>query len=37
MQIEHKIPILTVYHLGARGLTSSYMVYDYSTSGHTDL
>jgi len=33
-----KFPFKTVYFLGVRGLTaSSYIVYDYTTSGHTDL
>jgi len=37
MQIERKIPIATNF-LGVRGLTtSSCMVCDYTTSGHTDL
>jgi len=34
--IEHRIK--TVYFLGVRGLTtSSYIVYEYTTIGHTDL
>jgi hypothetical protein len=33
-----KFPLKTVHFLGFRGLTtSSYVVYDYTTSGHTDL
>jgi hypothetical protein len=37
MKIEHKIPLKTMHFLGVRGLTSSYLVYDNTTSGHTDL
>jgi len=37
-QIEHKIPFKTLYFLGVWGLiTTSYIVYDYTNSGHTDL
>jgi hypothetical protein len=37
-QIEHKIPFKTVYCLGVWGLTtSSYVVYDHTTSGHMDV
>jgi len=37
-QIGHKIPTYIKYFLGVRGLTTSfYTVYDYTTSGHTDL
>ena len=37
-QIKHKFPFKTVYFLGIRGLTtSSYIVYDYTTSRHLDL
>ena len=32
-----KFPFKTIYFLGVRGLTSSYLAYDYTTSGHTDL
>ena len=32
-----KFPLKTVYFLGVgRLITSSYIVYDYTTSGHTD-
>jgi len=39
MQIKQKkFPFKTVYYLGAGGLTtSSYIVYEYTTSGQTDL
>ena len=38
MQILHKTPIYKVYFLGVMGsITSSYIVYDYTTSGHTEL
>jgi ribulose bisphosphate carboxylase small subunit len=38
VQIEHKIPFKTMYLLGVRGLTiSSYVMYDYTISGHMDL
>jgi hypothetical protein len=38
MQMKHKIPFTALYFLGVRGLkTSSYIVYDYATSGHTNL
>jgi len=38
MQIEHKIPIKAACFLGCRGLAaSSYIVYDYTTSGYMDL
>jgi len=37
-KMEDKMPIKTVYFLGVRRLTtSSYTVYDYTTSGHMDL
>jgi len=37
-QIEHKIPIYTVYFLGVRGLTTlPCIVCGYTTSGHTEL
>jgi len=33
-----QIPITAVYFLGVRGFkTSSYLVCDYNTSGHTDM
>lgn len=32
-----KFPLKTAYFLGHRGLTSSYIVYDYTTSGNMDL
>jgi len=36
-QIEPKFPFKAVYFLGVRGLTpSSYIVYGYTASGHTD-
>jgi len=36
-QIEHRIPFKTVYILGVRGLTSSCVVCNYTTSGHAVL
>ena len=36
-QLEHKIPIYNSDFLGVMGLTSSYVVYDYTTSGYMDL
>jgi len=36
--LNKKFPFKTVYFLGIGGLTtSSYIVYDYTTSRHTDL
>ena len=37
MEIEHKIPIYNNAFPGVRGLISSYIVCDYTTSGYTDL
>jgi len=38
MHIEQKFPFKTLYFLGVGGLTtSSYIVYVYTTSRHTDL
>ena len=37
-KLNANFPFKAVYFLGAKGLTtSSFMVYDYSTSGHTEL
>jgi predicted aconitase with swiveling domain len=36
--VEHKINVQNLVFPGVRGLTaSSYIVYDYTTSGHVDL
>jgi hypothetical protein len=32
-----KFPFTTVFFLGVRGLKTSYIVYDYATSGHMNL
>jgi hypothetical protein len=38
MQIEHTFPIKTMHFFGVGGLTtSSYVVYDYTITGHMDL
>ena len=38
MQSEQKLPLKTAYFLGVRGLTTStYIEYDYTDGGHTDL
>jgi len=35
---DTEFPFTTVYFLGVKGLTtSSYIMYDYTTSGHMDL
>jgi hypothetical protein len=37
-KLNTKFPFKTVYFLGVRGLTtSSYIAYDFTSSGHTDL
>jgi len=35
--LNTKFPFKTMYFLGVRGMTSSFIVYNYTTSGYTDL